>query len=111
MKKLLHYKSQSIFFIKCDLKMKLTALLTLSAILIGDANESYSQKGITLNVVNESVASVIEGIEATTAYNLVCNTRDVDLDRRGNEGTQGARIKQVLEELSAETRTQYKRKK
>lgn len=108
MKKLLHYKSQSIFFIKCDLKMKLTALLTLSAILIGYANESYSQKGITLNVVNESVASVIDEIEATTAYNFVYNTRDVDLDRRVTVRTQGARIKQVLEKLFTDTRTQYK---
>ena len=111
MKKLLHDKSQSILLIKCDLKMKLTVLFVFSTLLIGYANNSYSQKGITLHVVDGTVASVIDEIEATSSYNFVYNTRDVDLDRKVTVRVKGAEIAQVLDKLFGDTRTRYKIRK
>lgn len=108
MKKLLLYQSQSISFNKWDLKMKLTVLLFFSTILMGFSNESFSQKGITLHVENATVARVIDEIEATTPFNFVYNTRDVDLDRKVTVHVKSAKIREVLDKLFSETRTRYK---
>ncbi|UJH67053.1 TonB-dependent receptor [Allomuricauda sp. SCSIO 65647] len=93
---------------KFDLKMKLTALLVLTALFGLQANNSYSQKTkISLDVKNMSVASVIDEIESTTDYRFVYITKYVDIDRKVSLKVRRERIKKVLGILFDMTDTDY----
>ncbi len=91
-----------------DLKMKLTTLLLFTTLLGLQANNSYAQKTkITLDATNQTVASILDEIEATTEFRFVYNHQFVDVDRQVSLKVKRERIQSVLELLFANTDTQY----
>ena len=95
--------------LKFDLKMKLTLLLLLTALLGLHANDSYAQKAkVSLDVQNAAVQKVIDNIESTTKFNFVYNTKHVDLQRKVSLKFNQEQIDKVLEQLFSNTSTKYK---
>ncbi|TYA74528.1 TonB-dependent receptor [Seonamhaeicola marinus] len=94
-------------FVKFDLKMKLTTLFVFASIFSMLAKSGYSQS-ITLDVKNETVAKIIDKIEATTEYRFVYNTRFVDLKRKTTLKAERTSIEDVLHSLFNNTNTTYK---
>ncbi|AUP78936.1 TonB-dependent receptor [Flavivirga eckloniae] len=94
-------------FVKFDLKMKLTSLFVFASIFSSLANTGYSQP-INLDVKNETVAKIIDRIEATTEYRFVYNTRFVNLKRRISIKANNKPIEGVLNDLFRKTQTTYK---
>ncbi|WP_111307280.1 TonB-dependent receptor [Confluentibacter sediminis] len=106
MKKLHDSKGSYLSFIKFDLKMKLTVLLTFASFLSMFANAGYSQS-ITLDVKNMSVQKVIDKIEVTSKYTFVYNTKFVDLKHKVSIKVKNAPISEVLDQLFEGTNTSY----
>lgn len=95
--------------LKFDLKMKLTLLLLLTALLGLHANDSYAQKAkVSLDVENATVQKVIDNIESTTEFKFVYNTKHVDLQRKVSLKFDQEQIDKVLERLFGNTNTHYK---
>ncbi|MEN1786110.1 MAG: carboxypeptidase-like regulatory domain-containing protein, partial [Bacteroidota bacterium] len=93
---------------KLGLKMKLTLLLTFTAILALQASDSYSQRAkITLQLSDATVAQVIDEIEANSEFKFIFKTRAVDLKRRVSINVHEENIYETLAAIFDNTRTTY----
>lgn len=89
------------------LKMSLTAvLLTIVSIFQVQAN-SYSQKKLSLDMQEVSVAEVIHAIETNTAYKFLLNRKDVDVDRKVTIQVKDQTVEKVLDQLFLGTPINY----
>ena len=98
MKKLHDGKGSYLPFVKIDLKMKLTFLLTFVSFIGMFANSGYSQS-LSLEVENMTIDNVINKIELTSNYTFVYNTKFVDLQRRVSLKIKDASIYEVLDQM------------
>ncbi|MEN0048640.1 MAG: SusC/RagA family TonB-linked outer membrane protein [Bacteroidota bacterium] len=88
--------------------MKLTLLLTFTAILALQASDSYSQRAkITLQLSDATVAQVIDEIEANSEFKFIFKTRAVDLKRRVSINVHEENIYETLAAIFDNTRTTY----
>lgn len=109
MKKLLKKERCARSFVKFDLKMKLTTLLLLTALIGLHANNGYSQKNkITLKANNSSIATVIDNIEATTKFRFIYSNKQIDVTRKVSFNVTKAAISTVLDILFGQTNITYK---
>ncbi|MFS4457302.1 SusC/RagA family TonB-linked outer membrane protein [Maribacter sp. 2304DJ31-5] len=92
---------------KFDLRMKLSLLLTFAAILTLQANISYSQTKITLNVDHVNIGSVIDEIETKTQFKFIFNTRIVDLERKISLKVYQEPVIDVLDKMFQNTKTAF----
>lgn len=95
--------------LKFNLKMKLTFLFLLTALLGLHANDSYAQKAkVSLDLENATVREVLDNIESNTKFNFVYNTKHVDLQRKLSLKFNKEHIDIVLKRLFGDTNTHYK---
>jgi len=108
MKKLLIQKRSIHPTIRLDLKMKLTALLLLTALFTMNANNTYSQKNkATINLENTTVERFIDEIEKNTDFRFVYKIKDVDLKRKITISAKDERIQSILKRVFDKGRTEY----
>src|SRR5690606_459167 len=84
---------------KLSLKMKLSALFMFAIFFSLQANNTYSQNTVSLNVKNMAVEKVLEQIENTTDYRFVYRINDVDLQRRVSIHTKNRPVSQVISQI------------
>lgn len=78
MKKLLICKRSTLQFFKINLKMKISGFFMFLALLTMQANTTYSQKLITLDLSQVKVERLIDEIESATDYNFIYKTQVID---------------------------------
>ncbi|MHA7830259.1 MAG: TonB-dependent receptor [Flagellimonas sp.] len=108
MKKLLSQTRSPYPLLKFDLKMKLSALFILVALLTMQANTSYGQRTkLTLDLDNVSVEQLIDNIENSTEFRFVYKVSAVDLKRQVTINVKEVLIEKVLERVFGNTSTSY----
>lgn len=108
MKKLTEKFRDTPFFFKFDLKMKLTAILSLAFLLNIHAN-SFSQKDkVTLNVKDATVLEVIDEIESSTDFRFIYKIKEVQTDRKVSASVEKAHIEKVLTLIFPDSSIEYR---
>lgn len=92
---------------KLYLKMKLSALFMFSIFFSLQANNTYSQNKVSLNMKNTTVEKVLEQIENTTDYRFVYRINDVDLRRRVSIHVKNRPVSQVVSQIFDNTDTTF----
>lgn len=87
--------------------MKLSMLFFISAFLTIQANNTYSQETLSINLQNVTVERLIDEIEARTDYRFVYKTSAVDLDRIVSVKVRQKKVKEVLDQIFSQSRTLY----
>lgn len=108
MKKNLFTKKSSHLSYKLSLRMKLSVLLTFVTFITLQANNSYSQNRITLELEDVSVATLLDEIESKSDFRFVYRTIDVDLKRKISIKEQNQKITSILDRTFQNTNTDYK---
>src|SRR5690606_5224458 len=84
---------------KLSLKMKLSALFVFAIFFSLQANNTYSQNTVSLNMKDMAVEKVLEHIENTTDYRFVYKIKDVDLQRRISIRAKDRPVAQVVSQI------------
>jgi TonB-linked SusC/RagA family outer membrane protein len=93
---------------KILLKMKLTLLFVLLGIIQAVALNGYSQSAkLTMDLRNVSVVDVLRAIEDQSDYYFVYNKDAIDLDRKVDLEAKGLDIREILDDLFANTNVRY----
>jgi TonB-linked SusC/RagA family outer membrane protein len=87
--------------------MKLSALFMFSIFFSLQANNTYSQNKVSLNMKNTTVEKVLEQIENTTDYRFVYRINDVDLRRRVSIHVKNRPVSQVVSQIFDNTDTTF----
>ena len=98
---------KSYFSAKIDLKMKISALFLLVALFQLNANNSYSQKFVSMKMENASIASVFEKIEESTDYNILYKNSTLDLNKRISVDVEKVKIDVLMDIILAESNISY----
>ncbi|MCK0147652.1 TonB-dependent receptor [Arenibacter sp. F26102] len=88
--------------------MKLSLLLIFTSLFLLRANNSYSQKTVTLDLNGVEVSHLLRIIESQTDFRFVYKIKDVDLYRKIKLKVENEEIQLVLDKVFRETRTDYK---
>ncbi|SFC40410.1 TonB-linked outer membrane protein, SusC/RagA family [Flagellimonas taeanensis] len=87
--------------------MKISALFLLVALFQLNANNSYSQKYVSMKMENASIASVFEKIEESTDYNILYKNSTLDLDKRISVDVEKIKIDSLMDLILAESSVSY----
>ncbi|MGV8090289.1 MAG: SusC/RagA family TonB-linked outer membrane protein [Mangrovibacterium sp.] len=88
--------------------MKLTLLFVLLGIIQAVALNGYSQSAkLTMDLRNVSVVDVLRAIEDQSDYYFVYNKDAIDLDRKVDLEAKGLDIREILDDLFANTNVRY----
>ncbi len=90
-----------------DLKMKISAVLLLFGAFVLQANPSYAQKKISLNLENVTVERLLDEIESRTDFRFIYSTEDVDIDRRVSVVVKRQEVSTILNDVFVGTRTSF----
>ncbi len=90
-----------------DLKMKISAVLLLFGAFVLQANPSYAQKKISLNLENVTVERLLDEIESRTDFRFIYSTEDVDIDRRVSVVVKREAVSTILNDVFVGTRTSF----
>ncbi|MEM6734554.1 MAG: SusC/RagA family TonB-linked outer membrane protein [Bacteroidota bacterium] len=90
-----------------DLKMKISAVLLLFGAFVLQANPSYAQKKISLNLENVTVERLLDEIESRTDFRFIYSTEDVDIDRRVSVVVKRQGVSTILNDVFVGTRTTF----
>ncbi|NKI25268.1 TonB-dependent receptor [Arenibacter sp. 6A1] len=93
---------------KLDLKMKLTALLLIINFFGIQANPSYSQKTVTLDLEGVKISRLLGILEHQTDYLFAYKINDVNLDREVHIKANKEKIHAVLEKVFRNTETTFR---
>ena len=107
MKKLLNKERRYKSLLKHNLKMKLSLLFIFSMVFMMQANTTFSQKKITLNLNDVTVNFLINEIESKTEYRFVYKLIDVDLNRKISISVIDQPISAVLTKVFEESSTAH----
>ncbi|SHG26426.1 TonB-linked outer membrane protein, SusC/RagA family [Salegentibacter echinorum] len=107
MKKLCHGITRPFALFKFNLKMKLTTLCFLVSLFGLHANNSYSQKTVTLKLNDVQISQLLDLIENQTEYHFVYKIKDVNLTRKIQVNAQDEKVSGVLEKIFKGTDTKY----
>ena len=107
MKKSHYGLSKQFALFKFNLKMKLTALCFLVGLFGLHANNTYSQKTVTLELHNVAMSQLLDVIESQTEYHFVYKIKDVDLSRKIQLSVNEEKVPNVLEKVFKGTDTQF----
>src|SRR5690606_14731294 len=107
MKKLLKLKRRSDSGTKLSFKMKLSTLIMFVAFFSLQANTTYSQRTITLDLENVTVKTVLDQIENNTDYRFVYKIKDVDLERKVNVKVKEQLVPTVINSIFKNSGTAY----
>jgi len=108
MKKLLKSTRSRYPLLKYDLKMKLTLLLVLTALITMHASDTYGQRDkLTLKLSNVTVEQVINEIENNSEFQFVYIIADVDLNRTVSVNAEQQEIDSILKDIFQNTRTTF----
>ncbi len=107
MKRILFQKRKSHISYRLSLRMKLSVLFAFTALLAMHANNSYSQRSITLDLENVSVARLLDEIESKTDFRFVYQTKEVDLSRNITVKRKKVQVTAILDLIFNNTQTTY----
>ncbi len=107
MKKLFQFRPR-LFLFQIDLRMKLSWLLIFISIFGLQANTSFSQNIVTLDLNKVKVSRILDFIEKQTDYRFVYKIKDVDLGRRVTLKVKEEKVPAVLGKIFENTKTGYK---
>src|SRR5690554_2695292 len=107
MKKLLNLKRRVDSGIKLSFKMKLSTLIMFVVFFSLQANTTYSQRTITLDLENVTVKTVLDQIENYTDYRFVYKIKDVDLSRKVNVKAKDQQVTTVIKGIFENSGTTY----
>src|SRR5690606_32413281 len=107
MKKLLKLKRRSDSGTKLSFKMKLSTLIMFVAFFSLQANTTYSQRTITMDLENVTVKSVLDQIENSTDFRFVYKIKDVDLERKINVKVKDQPVATVINGIFKNSGTAY----
>ncbi|WP_105015580.1 SusC/RagA family TonB-linked outer membrane protein [Polaribacter porphyrae] len=107
MKNLFTCKEKVVPILKKNLKMKLSVLFTFIMVFALQANTSFGQRNVTLDVKKTTIAKIIDEIEANTDYKFIFKTSVVDLKRKISIKVKEEKIEKVLQKLFKNTATDY----
>ena len=88
------------------LSMKLTVLLILIFSLNASA-DGFSQQKINLKLKKTEISSILSSIEKQTNYRFLYNTQLTDLQQKIDVSVEDADLKQVLDQVFANTYLSY----
>src|SRR5690606_31583405 len=107
MKKLLNLKRRADSGIKLSFKMKLSTLIMFVVFFSLQANTTYAQRTITLDLENVTVKTVLDQLEIHTDYRIVYKIKDVDLSRKVNIKVKNQHVTAVVEGIFDTSGTDY----
>lgn len=90
-----------------DLKMKISAVLLLFGAFVLQANPSYAQKKISLNLEDVTVERLLDEIESRTDFRFIYSTEDVDIDRRVSVVVKQQAVSTILNDVFIGTKTTF----
>ncbi len=92
---------------KFNLKMKLTILCFLISLFGLHANNTYSQKTVSLKLDDAEMSYLLDLIESQTEYHFVYKIKDVDLSRKVKITVNKEKVPAVLDQIFKGTDTKY----
>lgn len=107
MKKLLNLKRRADSGIKLSFKMKLSTLIMFVVFFSLQANTTYAQRTITMDLENVTVKTVLDQIENHTDYRFVYKIKDVDLSRKVNIKVKNQHVTAVVKSIFDNSGTAY----
>lgn len=93
--------------VKIDLKMKLSVVLLIFGTFVLQANSTYSQKKISLNLTNVTIERLLDEIESRTDFRFIYSTEDIDIDRRVAVVARRQSVDVILNDVFAGTKTAF----
>ena len=107
MKKLLSIRRITSSLSKLSLKMKLSTLIMFATLFSLHANNTYSQRKITLDMENVTVKTVLDQIESRTNFRFVYKIKDVDLERKVNVKVKDQLVTTVIKDIFKNSELSY----
>ena len=89
-------QSKSYFTTKIDLKMKLTALFIMVILFQLNANNTYSQRQISLNMENATIESIFNEIEKKTDYNILYKNSILNINKKISINVDKVKIEKLM---------------
>ena len=101
-------KSSRQSFNKISLCMKLSVLFLFCSLGLAQATESYAQKTkINIEMIGQTVGSVLEKIESQTDFDFFFNNKHIDLNRVVSVSMKDKNVFEVLDQIFAGTNVSY----
>ncbi len=107
MKNLIKNRILSLFYLKFNLKMKLTTFLLIVSLFNIEASNYAQNTKISLNLENVPIEKILNEIEMKTDFKFLFNRNDIDVNKRVSVKVNGVRVKNILNKMFLDMDVSY----